>query len=148
MLGKHSSEQGDASDKNFLSGVEIRPFHQVKSHGVGGGVRVRPDGFRDGSVKFTHGPDGIRCNFTAIQGDGEDKRSDNSLLVSILPAEPAEGVGDGGASGYAIVERAPKQPGPCRNVCTKVPQVQDDLDTSADNRPNVGSEPGTRGAAC
>ena len=26
--------------------------------------------------------------------------------------------------------------------------MKDDLDTSADNRPNVGSKPGTRSAAC
>ncbi len=52
------------------------------------------------------------------------------------------------ASGYAIVERAPEQLGPSRNVCTKVPTVQDDLDTSVDDRPNMGSKPGPRGATC
>ena len=75
VLGKHCSDQGGASGKNRLSGVKIRPFHQLKSHGVGGC--------------------GVGCNFTAIQGGGEDERSNNSLVVCILPAEIAESVGNG-----------------------------------------------------
>ena len=95
VLGKHCSDQGGASGKNRLSGVKIRPFHQLKSHGVGGCIRSRPDGFSNGCKEFAHGPDGVGCNFTAIQGGGEDERSNNSLVVCILPAEIAESVGNG-----------------------------------------------------
>ena len=146
VLGEHPPEQGDASDKYFLGGVEVGPFHQVVGHGVGGGVRIWPYGFGDGSVKLAHGPNRVRGNLAAIQGSGEDKCSNNSLLVLIVPTEVAEPAGNGGATVDAVVERAPEKPGPCRDVCTKVPKMQNDLDTSVDDRPNMSSKPGLSGA--
>ena len=109
-------------------------------------MRIWPYGFGDGSVKLAHGPNRVRGNLAAIQGSGEDKCSNNSLLVLIVPTEVAEPAGNGGATVDAVVERAPKKPGPCRDVCTKVSKMQYDLDTNVDDRPIMSSKPGPSGA--
>ena len=111
-------------------------------------MRVWPNGFGNGSVKFAHGPNGVGGNLTATQGSGENKCSNYSLFVHIIPSEEAEPAGNGGATINAVVERAPEQPGPCRNVCTKVLKVQNDLDASVDDRPYMSSKPGPSGATC
>ena len=66
VFGEHPPEQGNASHKNFLGGVEFGPFHQAVSHGVGGGMRIRPDGFFKGGIKLARGPNGVGGNLTAI----------------------------------------------------------------------------------
>ncbi len=130
VFGEHPPKQGDASHKNVLGGVEVGPFQQVVSHGVGGGVRIGPDGFGHSCVELADGPNGVGSNLTAIQGSGEDKSPNNSLLVHIVPTEVTEPDGKVSATVNAVVERAPVQPGACRNVRAEVPKMQDDLNTS------------------
>ena len=117
MLGQHPSKKGDATHQHFFCGVEVGPIHQVKGHRVGRGVGIWAYGFGNRSVKFAHGPNRVGGNFTAIQGSGEDKRPNDSLLVLIVPAISAEPVADVCASVDAVVKRASTQPGACRNVC-------------------------------
>ena len=109
-------------------------------------MRVGNNGFSNGSIKLAHSPNGVGRNLTTIQGGSEDKRSNNRLLVLIFPAESAEAAGNGGAYGNAIIKRAPEQPGPSRDMCTKVPKVQNNLDASVNDRPDVRSKLGTSGA--
>ena len=123
MLGEHPPKQSYASHQNLLGGVEVGPIHQVDSHGVGGAMRVRPDGFGNGSVELAHGSNIVGGNLTTIQGSGEDKCPNNRLLVFIVPAERTEPVPNVRASVDAVVKRAPMQPGACRNVRAEVPKM-------------------------
>ena len=117
VLGEHPPKKSDATHKHFFCGVEVGPIHQVEGHRVGGGMGIRTDGFGNRSVELAHGPNSVWGNFTAIQGSGEDKRPNNSLLVLIVPAINAEPIADVGASVDAVVQRALIQPGACRNMC-------------------------------
>ena len=146
VLGEHPPKQSDASHKYFLCGVEVGPIHQVEGHRVGGGMGIRTDGFGNRSVELAHGPNSVWGNFTAIQGSGEDKRPNNSLLVLMVPAERAEPFTNVCASVDAFIKRASIQPGACRNVRAKVPKVKDNLHTSVNDRPHMGSEPGPSSA--
>ena len=109
-------------------------------------MRVWANSFGDRGVKLAHGPNGIRGNFAAIQGSGEDKRPNDSLLVLIVPAIRAEPVTDVCASVDAVIKRAPKQPGACRYVCAKVAKMKENLHTSVNDKPHMGSEPGPSSA--
>ena len=104
-------------------------------------------GFGYGCVQLAHGSYGVGGDFAAIQGSGEDKRPNDSLLVLIVPALSAEPVADVCASVDAIVQRAPTQPGACGNVCAKVPKMEDNLRTSINYRPHLCSEPCPSSAA-
>ncbi len=148
VLGEHPPKQSNASHKYFLCGVEVGPIHQVEGHRVGGGMGIRTDGFGNRSVELAHGPNSVWGNFTAIQGSGEDKSPNNSLLVLIVPAERAEPVSNVRASVDAVIKRAPTQPGACRNVRAEVPKMQDDLDASVNDRPHMSSEPGGSRTTC
>ena len=139
MLGEHPPEQGDASDKYFLAGVEVGPFYQVVGHRIGGGMGNWPNGFGDGRVKFTHGPNRVRGNLAAIQGRGKDKRPNDSLFVLIIPVVRAEPAANVCASVDAIVKRTSEKPGACRSVRAKVAKIKDDLDTGVNDRPHMGS---------
>ena len=106
-------------------------------------MRVGPNGISNGSIKFAQGPNGIGSDLAAIQGSGKNKCSDNRLFVCIIPAESAEADGNGGAYSNAIVKRAPEQPGPSRDVGTKVSKVQHNLYSSVNDRPDMRSKLGT-----
>ena len=117
MLGEHPFKKDDAPHQHLLCGIEVGPIHQVTDHRVERRVGIRAYGFGYGSIQLAHGPNGVGGNFTAIQGSGEDKRPNNSLLVLIVPAINAEPIADVGASVDAVVQRALIQPGACRNMC-------------------------------
>ena len=147
MLGEHSSKKGDAPHQHFLCGIEVGPIHQVKGHRVGRGVGIGAYGFGYGCVQLAHGSYGVGGDFAAIQGSGEDKRPNHSLLVLIVPAKSAEPIADVRASVDAVVQRAPIQPGASGNVCAKVPKMEDNLHTSINYRQHMRSEPCPSSAA-
>ena len=86
-------------------------------------MRIRPDGFGNGSVELAHGSNSVGGNLTAIQGSGEDKSLNKRLLVFIIPAERTEPVPNVRASVDAVVKRARTQPGACRNMRAEVPKM-------------------------